>query len=343
MGMILDLLKGHMPGQLVVQITDRCNATCPQCGMRVYASFERNTIPVSGMEKIIGRAANQGFYAISFTGGEPFLDTPKLLHLIHYAGKAGIPFIRTGTNGFLFRHWDSPDFEDKVKELADGLALSPLRNFWISIDSCEPAVHEGMRGLPGVIRGIEKALPIFHERGLYPSANLGINRNVGGRSTFDLRPGKAFSYEDYLDAFYDTYRTAFHRFYRFVIGLGFTMVNACYPMSLPENGDGGLKAVYSASADDLVVRFTSDEKHRLFAALSETIPHYRCQIRIFSPLCSLYRLTAQHWNGDNNSSEVYFSGITHQLPIFRVFPLSIRLKTAYDRYPSRIFVSCNLM
>ena len=50
----------------------------------------------------------------------------------------------------------------------------------VSIDSADPKTHEEMRGLKGVIKGIEIALPILHKHGIYPVANLGINRNIAG-------------------------------------------------------------------------------------------------------------------------------------------------------------------
>jgi len=89
-----------------------------------------------------------------------FLD--DLIELMTYAGRVGIPFVRTGTNGFLLRHSHKPDFEDRIKRLAERLADTNLINFWISIDSAFGDVHEQMRGLDGVVAGIEKALPIFN-------------------------------------------------------------------------------------------------------------------------------------------------------------------------------------
>jgi molybdenum cofactor biosynthesis enzyme MoaA len=85
----------------VVQITDRCNARCPQCGMRVTESFARSTLATDAIKRMIDAAACRGVQAISFTGGEPLLDLPRLVELIRYAGDAGIPYIRTGTNGFM--------------------------------------------------------------------------------------------------------------------------------------------------------------------------------------------------------------------------------------------------
>lgn len=65
------LLKQRIPGQLVVQVTDRCNATCPQCGMRVSRVFPRSRLELGRLFSIIDAAAEKGIQALSFTGGEP--------------------------------------------------------------------------------------------------------------------------------------------------------------------------------------------------------------------------------------------------------------------------------
>lgn len=99
-GTVLTFLKGRMPGQLVIQITDRCNATCPQCGMRTTSDFPRTRLSTERIKAIIDAAGEKGIQALSFTGGEPMLLRKDLPELIRHAGKAGIPYIRTGTNGF---------------------------------------------------------------------------------------------------------------------------------------------------------------------------------------------------------------------------------------------------
>jgi MoaA/NifB/PqqE/SkfB family radical SAM enzyme len=160
------------------------------------------------------------------------------------------------------------------------LAATPIRNIWVSIDSSDPQVHEQMRGLPGVIRGIEKALPIFAERGVYLSANLGINRNFAGR-----QEGRE------LDG--DFYRAGFDRFYRYVASLGFTIANVCYPMwSEPEQASN--EAVYAATTSDQITYFSHAEKLALFNALFETIPQHREKLRIFTPRASLHALLNQY-------------------------------------------------
>ncbi len=96
------LLQGKVPGQLVIQLTDRCNATCPQCGMRVTEPFPRSRLSVDTVKAILDKAAATGVKIISFTGGEPLMFLDDLITLIKHAGNIGIAYIRTGTNGYLF-------------------------------------------------------------------------------------------------------------------------------------------------------------------------------------------------------------------------------------------------
>lgn len=280
------LRRNRLPGQLIVQITDACNAKCPQCGMRVTAGFKRSRLSLDAVRRAIDAAAEKGFQAISFTGGEPFLFLDDLVALIRYAGSAGIPYIRTGTNGFVFMGRDEKGFHSRMERMAQALADTPLRNFWISIDSANPRIHEEMRGLPGVIDGIAAALPIFHACGIYPSANLGINRRIAGDTGSAGEPRLA------PESFYRHFLAGFERFFAFARELGFTMANVCYPMSIAE-GDtpaDGLSPVYAATATDNIVNFSDTEKTLLFQALFDAIPSCRSRMRIFTPRTSLLAL-----------------------------------------------------
>ncbi len=287
-------LRGRIPGQLVIQLTDHCNARCPQCGMRSSEGFPRSRLSTQAVRKLIDAAAEKGVQALSFTGGEVMLRQKELTELICYAGEAGIPFLRTGTNGFFLTGSQEAGFESRIERIAENLAATPLRNFWISLDSAVPSIHEAMRGFPGVVAGIEKALPIFHRHGLYPSVNLGINRNIT-EETGALPPrGIEANPQEYAEYFYELYQNGFRAFYRFVIDLGFTIVNSCYPMSIEEEDPHQLNAVYAASSADRVVSYTHFEKTLLFRALSDTLPEFRSRIRIFSPRTSLYALSRQY-------------------------------------------------
>ncbi|MBF0227519.1 MAG: radical SAM protein [Desulfobacterales bacterium] len=297
---IKNILNKKLPGQLVIQMTDHCNARCPQCGMRITEKFKRSKISNDDLKKIIDAAASKGVNVLSFTGGEPLLFIDELVDLIKYAGSAGIQFIRTGTNGFIFRN-----SEDEIKKIAEKLASTPLRNFWISVDSLCTDTHEEMRGFKGVIKGIEKAIPIFHENGLYPSINLGVNRNVGGSATSSIKHEDYSDHKDYLDAFYNAFYKSLQNFYQFAINMGFTILNTCYPMSIEETdfkADDDLQAVYKATSHEKVVKFDKNEKALLFKALFNVTLEFRSKIRIFSPLVSLYSLGRQYTNGHKSYS-----------------------------------------
>jgi hypothetical protein len=289
------LLFGRLPGQLIIQYSNRCNADCPQCGMRRSENIKRYKLDKNYVKKLIESAAEKGVKSLSFTGGEPLLFLDDIVELTHHATRAGIPYIRTGTNGFFFRRSHRPDFTDRIQAIAEKLAATDLYTFWISLDSAVAADHEQMRGMAGMVEGLEKALPIFHSYGIYPAVNLGINRATGGK-------GK----QPYLvnmssEQFQESFQTAFSSFYSFVHSLGFTMVNACYPMSSAASQPQGINAtLYGAASSNSLVTFSRPEKALIFKALFETIPKFRGKLRIFSPRCSLYSLIRK-FNDNKNA------------------------------------------
>ncbi|WP_353571596.1 radical SAM protein [Candidatus Albibeggiatoa sp. nov. BB20] len=299
---IKSLAKGRLPGQVVIQYTDKCNASCVQCGMRQSNKYPRTTLNVDDTKRILDAMVERGVQAVSFTGGEPLLCLSEISECIRHARDIGIKYIRTGTNGFMFKGSHKADFEAKIHKIARNLAESGLYTFWVSVDSANAEMHEKNRGLPGTIAGMEKALPIFHEYGLYPSANLGINRYLSG---YDNPPPTGADFNS--QAFYDHFRQGFRQFYGFVESLGFTVVNACYPMSLDE-ADAAENAVYTATSEDDFIRFTPQEKLALFKALFDTIPEFRHRLRIFTPRSSLMALI-RHYEGNEAASYPCRGGI----------------------------------
>ncbi len=288
--------RGRIPGQVIVQMTDRCNAQCPQCEMRVSHRFERASLDKQNIERILEAAAKRGVVAVSFTGGEPFLHFDTLIEMIRRAGDLGIPLIRTGTSGYFLRHHKQKDFRRKVEEIAGILANTPIRNFWFSIDSADASAHDKIRGFPGVFEGIAKSIPIFHEHGIWPTANLGVNRFLGG-STLRLAENPS---QNQRDEFYANCIEAFARFYRTVIDTGFTIVNFCYPMSIESQPESNLDSVYLASSADDMVNFRREEKALLFKAMSEAVAKYRDRIRIFTPRNMLHSLVRQYQYGEEH-------------------------------------------
>lgn len=271
------------PRQVVLQLTDRCNARCAQCGMNVTAGGGRGDMDPDTAKRIIDRCAALGVAALSFTGGEPFLTGPLLFELLDYAGRAGIDYLRTGTNGWQFARPDRSGFTDRVTRLAEGLAATRLRNFWISLDSADAATHEANRGHDGMVAGLAPALPVFHAHGLFPTANLALNRHMGGPEPLSGDGGNL----------YEAACAALSQFFETAIALGFTMANCCYPMSHADAARGA-KAVYAATASEARVTFSDAEKLALFEAVRDTVPRYRSRLRIFTPLAAIHALTAQY-------------------------------------------------
>jgi MoaA/NifB/PqqE/SkfB family radical SAM enzyme len=295
---LLEIAGGRVPGQVVIQLTDSCNARCPQCEMRVDNGYARASLQEAEIRKVLEAAAEHHVAAVSFTGGEPFLQLEELLRLMRYATDLGIPFVRTGTNAYFLRHADRPGWEEKVESFAAALAATGVRNFWISIDSADPQVHESMRGLPGVTEGIARALPILKRHGIWATANLGVNRATGGqRLALPLNPSP-----EQQARFHRQCRDAFRSFYRHVLDLGFTIVNFCYPMSIESEPASGLQAIYRASSADDVVRFRRDEKAILFSAMGDAVADFRHRIRIFSPRSMLHAL-AEHYAGGGGAPQ----------------------------------------
>lgn len=288
---VLPFMRGRLPGQLIIQFSNLCNANCPQCGMRRTTLMQRKAMSSDKVKALIDTAAERGVQALSLTGGEPLLYLDELVEFIQHARKAGIPYVRTGTNGYIFTGHEKPNFEKRIHDVASRLSDSGLHSFWISIDSAKAEAHEQMRGLKGIVKGIEKGLPIFHAHNIYPSANLGINRNSGG---VDQR-----LYQEDLDEglFTELFSSAFEKFYRFILDLGFTTSSACYPMSQGDDTcQDQINSSYGAISSDRVIHFSPREKGLIFQSLAQTIPKFRKDLRIFTPLCSLHSLI-EHYLG----------------------------------------------
>jgi MoaA/NifB/PqqE/SkfB family radical SAM enzyme len=284
---LFSVLFGRLPGQVVIQITNYCNASCPQCGMRKTAAIERFRLDESRIKDILDQCARNGVEAVSLTGGEPFIRIGEILELLDYGARRGIRYMRSGTNGYMFVREGKAAGTEGMIRFAKNLAASGIRNFWISLDSADTGTHEAMRGLPGVIAGIRAALPLFHAQGLYPAANLGINRNVA--------PVPPLAGPDDESGFFEAFREGFTAFFSKALELGFTMANVCYPMSSVQAGLAGeTAAVYGAISGDATVNFSPPELHLVFKALLEVIPLFRDRIRIFTPLSVLYALSVEN-------------------------------------------------
>jgi MoaA/NifB/PqqE/SkfB family radical SAM enzyme len=253
--------------------------------MRKTASIKRHQLDDLRLRKILDQCSRNGIAAVSLTGGEPFIRLLELLDLLNYAAHWGIRYLRSGTNGYMFAPEGKAAGIEEIGSFAKALSATGIRNFWISLDSADTRTHETMRGLPGVVEGIRRALPLFHAQGLYLAANLGINRNVAGASIPPLG--------DPADEprFFEAFMAGFTAFFAKAVDLGFTTANVCYPMSSVQAGLADERPVYGAISGDPVVDFSPAELRLVFKALLEVIPGFRNRIRIFTPRSVLYALS----------------------------------------------------
>lgn len=285
-----DFVRGEsLFKQLIIQLCDHCNATCPQCMMNRNEQYKREALSKEKLFKIIDIASAKKIKALSFTGGEPLLFQDLLFEGISYAHNKNIKYTRTGTNGFIFQNSNHPNFEKRVNSLCEKIKSSHLHNFWISLDSYDVKKHEENRGLLGVVNGIKDALKIFKKYDLYPSVNLGINRLIEDKNITYFKNDKF-----YPELFFECYKRGFKRFFDFAIDMGFTIANMCYPMCSKD-------AVYKAESKSGLVSYSREEILIVFKALKEVVKEYRKKIRIFTPLSSL-QIFIYQYSGEDISS-----------------------------------------
>ncbi len=295
-------VKGGLPGQVIVQVTTACEAECQQCAYGRRDAPKR-TLPDEKVFEIIDAAGKNRFQAISFTGGEPFLLYRRLLEYIRRAGRAGIKFIRTGTNaGFLQRpykrHGKSQAFSDTVSRIADDIASTPLRNLWISVDSADVETHEANRNLKGVINAISLSIPIFAERNVFPAMNLGINRMIDGPCPDWEKEGHGEPSTFRPEQFEERYRNGFVKYFRLCEELGFTIVGVCYPMGEQTGMYGAASATFT--------NYSAEELSLVFKVLDEVSSRFRPRLRISSPSTALYFLRRGEFNVPCSGGHDYF-------------------------------------
>jgi len=124
---------------LAVNLTRRCNLACAHCyldatTLRDGAPDELTTAEVCGLLDEVAGRSNETM--IVLTGGEPLLR-PDLVDLVAHGSGLGLSMV-VGTNGTLL----DPDRVTALKR-AGALGVG------ISVDSLDPALHDGFRGRPG--------------------------------------------------------------------------------------------------------------------------------------------------------------------------------------------------
>lgn len=127
------------PFLVALNLTRRCNLRCAHCyldaGTRKNGGpRELETSEVAGLLDQIAALSDETMVVL--TGGEPLLR-PDILQLARHASDLGLMVV-VGTNGTLL---------DKARVTA--LQEAGVKALGISLDSLDPAHHDGFRGRPG--------------------------------------------------------------------------------------------------------------------------------------------------------------------------------------------------
>ena len=140
------LLRGRRWGLLFVELTGRCNERCVHC----YAGSSPDVDQALGREQILGLvadAADLGFSAIQFTGGDPLLS-PHLTDALHEARRRGIAHVEVYTNGLALR----PALAAAIASCNAKMALSVYSHI--------PQVHDEITGSPGSLERTLSAIEL---------------------------------------------------------------------------------------------------------------------------------------------------------------------------------------
>jgi radical SAM protein with 4Fe4S-binding SPASM domain len=127
------------PFLVALNLTRRCNLSCAHCyldaGVRRGGAPDELTTEEAA-DAIDGIAAMSDETMVVLTGGEPMMR-PDILDLARHASDLGLMVV-LGTNGTLLS-------DKRVAALQD----AGVRAAGISVDSLDPAYHDGFRGKPG--------------------------------------------------------------------------------------------------------------------------------------------------------------------------------------------------
>ncbi|MFJ8078757.1 radical SAM protein [Streptomyces sp. NPDC096176] len=95
----LDPASAYLPMRIELELTTKCDDSCPSCGMGALPLAEGRTLTDGQIRFLLQQFASIGLPSIAVTGGEPFTAWRALLKLIEGASEHGIDISKLTTNG----------------------------------------------------------------------------------------------------------------------------------------------------------------------------------------------------------------------------------------------------
>lgn len=152
----------HLAAPLIVNwsLSFRCNFDCRHCYTRLDTSPELDTARVKA---ISDKLAAAGVMFVNFGGGEPLLRA-DLMEVAHHAAGRGLQ-LSMNTNGWLVDG-----------ATAAALAEAGFTSVGVSLDSHDPALHDGFRNRRGSHERAVGAVRNLREAGLAVTVSSVISR-----------------------------------------------------------------------------------------------------------------------------------------------------------------------
>ena len=148
------------PYRMDLALTYRCQNDCPHCYVGRPAGFPE--MSSERWKRVIDRCWELAIPHITFTGGEATLR-PDLVELVEYAEDVGL-ITGLQTNGRELRH----------RAYVDELLLAGLDHIQITLESHDPAIHDGMVGVEGAWEETVEGIRTVVDADIYMMTNTTI-------------------------------------------------------------------------------------------------------------------------------------------------------------------------
>jgi MoaA/NifB/PqqE/SkfB family radical SAM enzyme len=127
------------PATSTLSVTPRCPCRCVHCSADRFVTPDRRELTTEELKDVVDQALDLGVCTMVFTGGEPMAraDLPDLIAHVDKTRAHAMIF----TSGVLL-----------TDRNVERLAAAGLGSLNVSIDADTPAVHDGLRRVPGAFR-----------------------------------------------------------------------------------------------------------------------------------------------------------------------------------------------
>ena len=155
-----------------IAVTFRCMCKCAHCGSASYRASAKEEMSTEEIKNLIKDLREIGVNSINFFGGEPLIrkDLPELVKYVKSFGMGAA----IDTNGYLLD-----------REMASRLAEAGMDMVHVSIDSADPAKHDGMRGVPGIFDRAVAAIKYSKEAGMTTRIGAYVDRERLNNGEFE--------------------------------------------------------------------------------------------------------------------------------------------------------------